>query len=478
MAVLKRGVKLRKYAERVQAAAADATSHIAQEIYRKNVELAHTNQTLSLLRTIDGLVLEPENTLDDLAKGIAAALVENSNYLFSAVFINSMHEIQGPMVVGGLGTANIEGVSKPDDTAITAARLYPAHEWFKSKDYSKIFDVNENEDDFLASTFKNQSGAVTTFAKDCGCKSICIVKLLARRKIVGALMIGLSTAAESLAVNEIEFMGRIGEASGIALDNKILFEENQQVLKKLQQSNKKLKALDEAKDEFISMASHQLRTPLTSVKGYVSMVLEGDAGKLSDQQKKLLTQAFTSSQRMVYLIADLLNVSRMHTGKFVIDLAPTNLPEVIEGELQQLTETAKAHSLELTFDKPDSFPILNLDETKTRQVIMNFMDNAIYYTPAGGHIHVQLTASENSVEFKVVDDGLGVPKAEQHHLFTKFYRAGNAKKARPDGTGLGLFMAQKVIIAEGGSIIFNSEEGKGSTFGFSFPRVTLEVKSK
>jgi signal transduction histidine kinase len=207
----------------------------------------------------------------------------------------------------------------------------------------------------------------------------------------------------------------------------------------------------------------------------MSMVLEGDAGKLNEQQTKLLNQAFISSQRMVYLISDLLNVSRLRTGKFVIEPVQTNLPEMVEGEMSQLTETAVAKGLTLTFEKPKDFPILNLDETKTRQVIMNFIDNAIYYTPSGGHIQVVLEAKDKSIEFKVIDDGLGVPKAEQHHLFTKFFRAGNAKKARPDGTGLGLFMAKKVVIAQGGAIIFNSQEGKGSTFGFTFPRTNLKL---
>ena len=106
---------------------------------------------------------------------------------------------------------------------------------------------------------------------------------------------------------------------------------------------------------------------------------------------------------------------------------------------------------------------------------MNFIDNAIYYTPSGGHIKVSLEDKGKTIEYRVTDDGMGVPKAEQHHLFNKFYRAGNAKKARPDGTGLGLFMAKKVIVASGGSIIFKSQEGKGSTFGFSFSKDKILV---
>src|SRR5262249_15642341 len=162
-------------------------------------------------------------------------------------------------------------------------------------------------------------------------------------------------------------------------------EENQHVLRQLKESNAKLVALDEAKDDFISMASHQLRTPLTSVKGYISTVLEGDAGKLTPTQKKLLNQSFFSSQRMFYLIADLLNVSRLKTGKFVMEATPVNLANIVEEELAQLKDTAAVHSLKLIYDKPKKFPEVMLDETKTRQVIMNFVDNAIYYTPSGGH---------------------------------------------------------------------------------------------
>ena len=113
---------------------------------------------------------------------------------------------------------------------------------------------------------------------------------------------------------------------------------------------------------------------------------------------------------------------------------------------------------------------MNLDETKIRQVIMNFIDNALHYTQKGGHITVNLKDTDKSIEFIVEDNGLGVPKAEQKHLFTKFFRAQNAKKARPDGTGLGLFMAKKVIIAQGGAVLFTSTEGKGSNFGFTIPK--------
>ncbi|MDQ5972248.1 MAG: hypothetical protein QG553_407 [Patescibacteria group bacterium] len=304
---------------------------------------------------------------------------------------------------------------------------------------------------------------------------------------VGYLLLGVKRSGNLYNKQDVRMVDIVVNELVIATQNAMRFEEIQNfnltlqekvddATRKLRKTNEKLRQLDETKDDFISMASHQLRTPLTSVKGYVSMVLDGDAGKVSSQQQKLLDQAFISSQRMVYLIADLLNVSRLKTGKFVIEAKPTNLAEVVESEMEQLKETAKGRGLKLEYKQPKAFPSLNLDETKIRQVIMNFTDNAIYYTPSGGTITVNLEDKPESVELTVVDNGIGVPKAEQHHLFNKFYRAGNAKKARPDGTGLGLFMAQKVVVAQGGAIIFHSEENKGSTFGFSFPKAKLLVK--
>ncbi len=306
-------------------------------------------------------------------------------------------------------------------------------------------------------------------------------------KGVGLLFIGPKRSGSLFTKQDMKILEIIANELVIATENILRFEEiekfNETLQKKiddatreLRRSNEKLKALDEAKDEFVSMASHQLRTPLTSIKGYLSMVIEGDAGKISPTQKEMLSQAFFSSQRMVYLISDLLNVSRLKTGKFLIEAKPVYLPDVVETEINQLIDGAKSKNLTLSFTKPEKFATLQLDEMKTRQVIMNLTDNALYYTPSGGKVDVELKDNKDAVEFTVTDNGMGVPKEQQHKLFAKFYRADNARKARPDGTGLGLFMAKKVVIAQGGSIIFKSREGKGSTFGFSFPKAKLLVE--
>lgn len=312
-----------------------------------------------------------------------------------------------------------------------------------------------------------------------------IARLQTHQELVGYLVCGPKIRGDALTSQDIELMRVASGELAVAVQNALRFEEISHFNEKLKQevqdattqlrdSNRKLKKLDEAKDEFISMASHQLRTPLTSVKGYISMVMDGDAGKLTPQQQKLLEEAFTAAQRMVYLIGDFLNVSRIQTGRFVLEPRPTDLAQVVSDEVQQLGSTAARRNITVHYHHPTQFPILTIDENKMRQVIMNFIDNAIFYSRPSTNVEVTLVNTGRDIRFEVHDTGIGVPEAERHKLFTKFFRAENARRVRPDGTGIGLFMAKKVITAHGGSIVFETKEGKGSTFGFIMPIAGLK----
>lgn len=310
---------------------------------------------------------------------------------------------------------------------------------------------------------------------------VCLVLPLRRGEdeIIGYFLMG-DHRSGSYTRRDIRVLETVADELVIAIQNALSVQEVKELNATLQQrideatkelraSNAQLQRLDEAKDEFVSMASHQLRTPLTSVKGYIDMVLEGDAGKISDMQKHLLGEAFTSSERMVHLINDFLNVSRLQTGKFMIDRRQIDLASIVRQEVDGLQTTAGQRQLTLAYEAPSSFPLLYLDEGKMRQVVMNFIDNAIYYSKENTTITISLKADDDTLELTVKDTGIGVPADEQAQLFTKFYRASNARKQRPDGTGVGLYLAKKVIIAHGGSMVFSSAPDKGSVFGFTLP---------
>ncbi len=300
--------------------------------------------------------------------------------------------------------------------------------------------------------------------------------------LIGYIIIGYKQNGKSYVQRDVDLVDTVSDEFAIAIQNMLRLQEilklNQGLKDKidgatqeLRNSNKKLKQIDQTKDEFISLTSHQLRTPLTTIKGYVSMLLDGDAGELKPQQRKLLEEAFNSSQRMAHLISDFLNISRIQTGNFQIEMTEVNLAAILDDEIDQLRTSALSRQIDLIYDMPENFPLMQIDESKIRQVMMNFIDNALYYSPPNTKVVVILSQIGNVIEFKVVDHGIGVPAAEQHKLFSKFARASNARKQRPDGTGIGLFMAKKVVVALGGAIIFESKENQGSTFGFRLNRI-------
>lgn len=303
--------------------------------------------------------------------------------------------------------------------------------------------------------------------------------LMQGEKNIGFLLLG-SRLSGSYTKRDLGALMGISNQLVIAIQNALSLHEVKELnatlqqridvaTKELRSSNAQLKHLDEVKDEFMSMASHQLRTPLTSVKGYISMVLEGDAGRILPQQQKLLLEAFKSSERMVGLIADFLNVSRLQTGRFVIEKTLFDLKDVVKQEVSDLDVIANSHDIKLRLKTDEAGFLVRADESKVRQVIMNFVDNAIYYSHPNSTIVINLERVKDHAVLTVVDTGIGVPEEEQSRLFNKFFRAKNARKQRPDGTGVGLYLARKVITSHDGSLIFSSKEGKGSTFGFRLP---------
>jgi len=313
--------------------------------------------------------------------------------------------------------------------------------------------------------------------------------LRTREEFIGYLLLGDKLSGDIYSGQDLELLEIIVKQMAVAILNAKAYAEIQEFNQTLQArvdhatsrlrvANRHLKELDKAKDEFISMASHQLRTPLTTIKGYLSMMLEGDAGRMTKTQAEFAGYAFGSSERMVNLISDLLNVSRLSAGRFIIQTKPTDMVDMIRDEVRQLETHASAKNLKLIFEAPDKpLPLAEIDDNKTRQVVMNFIDNAIYYTPSGS-VTVTLDQTGQYVRLRVTDTGIGVPEEAKKKLFSKFFRADNAQSVRPDGTGLGLYLARRVVEDQGGTILFSSTLGKGSTFGFELPLRSATVKQK
>jgi signal transduction histidine kinase/MFS family permease len=413
---------------------------------------------------------DPEQLLDTLAHTIGATIILiELVYKTLDLIITQMKVTRGILVIlsdTGASIYNSQAVGYGE-----SPKIVPEDMIRLAKDGIILYDELE-ENSHYKSLLRKYNASVG-------------IPLKTEGGVEGVLLLGEKQSGDMYSQADLKVFEIMAPEIAVAITNAKSYEKIErfnvtlrQEIKKataeLEHKNEQLMELDKAKDEFISMASHQLRTPLTAIKGYLSMLLEGDAGEIKVSQYDFVNEAFNGANRMVGLINDLLNVSRMETGRFFLEPVDVDMENLVAEEMKQLQNNAKEKKLYLKYEKKGhgKIPHIQADETKIRQVVMNFIDNALYYTTEGG-VTVTLEADSKDVTFTVKDTGIGVPKEAQKNLFTKFYRADNARHVRPDGTGLGIYLAKRVIDDHGGEIIFHSKIGEGSTFGFKFP-----IKSK
>lgn len=242
--------------------------------------------------------------------------------------------------------------------------------------------------------------------------------------------------------------------------------------KKLESAYEELKVLDHAKSEFVSIASHQLRTPLTAIKGYISMILEGSYGSLQEKTKESLTKVYQANERLIKLVNDLLDLSRLESGKIEIQKKKTSLDVMVTNVVEMLKIQAQNKNLYLKMKKPrELIPQLDIDEQKISQAVLNIIDNAIRYTENGGIvIEVSLEKEEKKIVIEIKDTGLGMDKKDIQDLFESFSRGKVATKHWTEGAGLGLYIAKKFVEMHNGKIWAESDGiDKGSSFFIELP---------
>lgn len=221
------------------------------------------------------------------------------------------------------------------------------------------------------------------------------------------------------------------------------------------------------KNEFVSMVSHELRTPLTSIKGYVDLIVDGEAGEINDIQKEFLEIVQENSDRLVSLINDLLDISRIESGRVHLKIEPLEIPDVVQGVLDTFRTYAEQSGVNLTSQVARNLPRVAADRDRVGQVLMNLVSNAIKYSPGGGDAKIAVKRHGDKVNIEVTDSGIGISEEDQRQLFTKFFRVDSSLTREIGGTGLGLSICKSVIDLHGGEVWVKSREGQGSTFAFS-----------
>ena len=308
-----------------------------------------------------------------------------------------------------------------------------------------------------------------------------IVPLLIKDKLIGIICFGPKLSGDIYNNEDFDLLHVISSQVAISLENAFLYEETKQfnlklsdevnkATKDLRTANEELKNLDRAKSEFISIASHQLRTPLTVIKGYGSMMLEGSFGQMPAPIEENVKKIYESNERLITLVEDLLNISRIESGKLQFNFEPCQLEDIVSSVVEELAVPASNKGLKLIWHAPtEKLPAVNIDKSKLRQVAINIIDNAIKYTPKG-QIDVTLKLDGDNILFSSVDTGLGIAHDDLVNLFKKFSRGEHVSILHTEGTGLGLYVGKMMIEAHHGKIWAASDGiDKGSQFYFTLP---------
>ena len=431
-------------------------SDINQMLYTRNVELAVKNKALSLLGHLyetSILALTPT----DLAKSVTDSVRSTLNYELVSVFA---YDKEGDTLTK-IGLSASDRLN--DQLRLTGYSLenllvehVSAKDFFDAIMVKHTPELHQGFGYILRNIFPESE--IQQLTERAHLKSTLVYPLTIGDKTLGIFSIGMNRDYDTLSESEKEILPSIVNVVSLALDKSLTYEE-------LKALNEKLKGLDKLKTEFLSLASHQLRSPLTAIKGYTSMLLEGDFGVITDKQKEAIDRVFQSSSHLAKIVEDLLNVSKIEQGGMKYEMAPFDLAKAANELATDLSVTASKKGLDLKFVSDGHQHVVNGDMEKIRQVILNVIDNAIKYTEKGSiTVTVSKDAATGMEHVAVTDTGMGISPEEKDKLFQKFSR-GAGGKTNTGGSGLGLYLAKQISEAHGGSIAIDSPGvGLGSTF--------------
>lgn len=428
--------------------------HIAEEVYKQNAELALKNRVLSLLHDlykITASTLEQEALILALTQSIAKGL--------HLPFVAILGAEQSTRGMHCAAMSSETGKRQLCDTPVSLKTLKPLHPIRVAKKLRKKRQAGSFEkivSQFISvediQQIQSSRPVVTTS----------IVPLVVGRRVLGILLLGLDEPVRALGRFEKESMVNVANVVSIALDRARAYED-------VKAANDQLKELDELKTEFLSIASHQLRTPLSIIKGYVSLLAENAYGEMSDEAQQVLTNIDVSNERLVKLVDEFLNISRIEQGRTRYSFDNIDLVPLFEEVITELQEKANRRGIKITAAFPSTPVLVVCDEEKVRHAIYNYIDNAIKYSHEQGVVTVSVEGDKKKVLVTVQDSGVGLDDKDIENLFQKFYRSPHVVRD-VQGTGLGLYVVRQFVEAHGGTVqVVSDGIDKGSRFSFTLP---------
>lgn len=434
---------------------------VNRELYAKNAELAVRNKTMSLLRRLDEAAMTALE-VSPMAVEIVRILANEFNYRIIAIALKEGKALHWRAVACA---ASREGMCAPVPVGKPVLLTNKANACVKTARTGKSGKTDDLAEVFVPSYGTQQ---VRAFAEEAGVKSALILPMHADDDTIGVIAVGLNRDAADLSEYERETLDGLMSLIVIAIQKAQTYESLQNTTGKLRAANKKLQELDALKTEFLSIASHQLRTPLAVTKGYVAMLEDGMVGKVNKKQHAALENVRASTESLILLVNHLLDLTRIESGRLAVKSEPVDVGELCRWVTGFIGQKAKEAGLALTCELPKKPVMAQGDGDKVKEIVMNLVDNAVKYTEKGS-VRVTLEVQGRQAVMRVVDTGYGLTDADKRKLFQKFSR-GHASKFVKSSSGLGLYVVRKLVEAMKGSIEAQSAGvGKGTTFEVRLP---------
>lgn len=431
-----------------------------QQIYKHSLELAVVNKTLSLLRKlyqISLLSLDPAAISEQISETVR---VDLNMEMVGIFLLNQEAKTLSPFKFSAAQRLTETIATQKIDPTTTVITEYLTHPILKDVIVNKASVISNDMSEIWGEQLDPKK--LAAISKDSHLQTILLYPLVTQDEVIGMLLLGLNRDYGTLSDYEKDSIKSFIDVVAVALDKALLYE-------KLKVANEQLKALDKARAEFISIASHQLRTPPATIKWYLGAILAGDFGALADDLKAALQRTNVTNEAQIATIDDLLNASRIERGKLEFFFEKNPLEPVVSALVEQMTPLAAMKKLVLEYTPPVAkLPDILMDKEKVRQVVNNMIDNAIKYSKTGT-IKVALKQEDDSLVIRVSDNGKGISADELKTIFEKYSR-GHDSVTHATGLGLGMYVAKVIVEQHLGKIWAESEGvGKGSTFCFSLP---------
>jgi signal transduction histidine kinase/HAMP domain-containing protein len=428
---------------------AQAVNTQADQSDRLRRQEAESNRLRAIARA-DGIRIREPLTIDAVIAAARTALERNVD-----AEIVYVHLITDGRIGPPVGHEADRILADTFDTALPSDAVAVMHELFRNQASEVIQDIQGSEGEHLPSW-------LLTSLRQAGVASHILMPFGIGDEMLGFIAVHRLRRRQPWSPAEIDLIESIGADLGRGINHARLYEAENRIVEDL-------KSLDRARSDFFATVSHELRAPLTTLEGYIEILAEGEAGPVTAEQLKMLTTVDHSTSRLRDLIDDVFMLAKLESGSMSTVTRPVGLAEIISEAVDAIHPSVAAAKLTLTTAVDDDSLIVEGDASQLDRALTNLLTNAVKFTPAGGSIDVGAWAEDSTAVVRVRDTGIGIPPADQKELFTRFFRASNARLRSIPGTGLGLAIVRNIITGHGGAVSVDSKEATGTAFTVRLP---------